>query len=113
MWGLLVQVIGGLLLIAVVFFCVFPELLWFFLEGNVNGEGNPSKRATSPDRDAELKNLIGRRGRSKSPLQLAGKVEIDGDLYEAMSDDGFVECGTFIRVIDIRGVVVIVEPIGG
>lgn len=111
MWEFVVKVVGGLLLILALFFFMVPEILFTIIDGDVSKKGSPSTHANLPEGEEELKSLVGRSGRSESPLQLAGKIEVDGKLYEAISDDGFVERGTDVRVMDIRGKVVVVERI--
>ena len=45
------------------------------------------------------KNLIGQIGRAKTVLRPSGKVEVEGKIYDAVSEQSFVEKGTTIRVV--------------
>lgn len=56
--------------------------------------------------------LIGKRGRTKSPLRPAGKAEIEGDYLDVFSDGGFIDAGTVIEVVRREGNRVIVREIG-
>jgi membrane-bound serine protease (ClpP class) len=52
----------------------------------------------SPSRKADLIE-IGTLGITATPLRTAGRVEFDGRLVDAQSEDGFIEQGTRVRVI--------------
>ena len=43
--------------------------------------------------------LIGKSGVASTVLRLSGKVKIDGVSYDALSEDGFIEKGTNVKVI--------------
>lgn len=49
--------------------------------------------------DLSLNNLIGQEGKAYTVLRPAGKIEIDGNLYEAASQTGFIDRGAAIRVV--------------
>ncbi len=47
----------------------------------------------------EAKKLIGKEGVASTVLRLSGKVQIEGKTYDAVSEDGFIEKGTPVRII--------------
>lgn len=60
---------------------------------------------SSPD----LSSLIGKEGMAATVLRLSGKVIIDGEFYDAVSESGFIEKGKKIRVIRFENAQVYVE----
>ena len=95
-----------LLIGALVFFCgtivgialIFAELHWlsrsrvgsiFFLGKEVSGKSNP---AIAPDE------IIGQSGEARTPLNPSGYARIDGQEYEAFSQDGYLPKGAAIEV---------------
>ncbi len=52
--------------------------------------------------------LAGRRGRAVSPLRPSGKVEIDGELHDVVSEGDFVEAGEAVEVLRVEGLRVVV-----
>ncbi len=57
--------------------------------------------------------LMGRTGMSTSPLVPAGKAQIGNELIDVITDGRMVERGTAIRVVQVLGNRVIVEPENG
>ncbi|MGB0768385.1 MAG: NfeD family protein [Phycisphaeraceae bacterium] len=47
---------------------------------------------------------------TRTGLRPAGNVEIDGQLIDVTSTGGFVESGTTVRVLEVHGAVIVVEP---
>ncbi len=47
----------------------------------------------------EFKELIGKIGVASTVLRLSGKISVDGKFYDAVSEDGFIDKGTKIKVI--------------
>lgn len=47
----------------------------------------------------EYKELKGKTGVATTVLRLSGKVQVDGKYYDAVSEDGFIEKGTKVKVI--------------
>lgn len=60
---------------------------------------------SSPD----LSSLIGKEGIAATVLRLSGKVIIDGEFYDAVSESGFIEKGKKIKVIRFENAQVYVE----
>lgn len=60
---------------------------------------------SSPD----LSSLIGKEGIAATVLRLSGKVIIDGEFYDAVSESGFIEKGEKIKVIRFENAQVYVE----
>lgn len=55
--------------------------------------------------------LVGKTGRAVTSLRPAGQAEIDGERYDVVTDGAFVEVGVAIRVDEVEGFRVVVEPI--
>ena len=58
----------------------------------------------------ELRALIGKRGKAKSPMMPSGAIEIDGQSYDAVSDGVAVENEQAIRVVAVRNNRLLVRP---
>jgi membrane-bound serine protease (ClpP class) len=54
-------------------------------------------------------NLIGKNGRSLTVLRPSGKVLIDGEIYDAISETGFMDKGVWIKVVRTENAQVYVE----
>lgn len=52
--------------------------------------------------DSKQKDLIGKTGLASTNLRPSGKVEIDDDYYDAISEIGFISRGEKVKVIDYR-----------
>ncbi|MCX7985538.1 MAG: nodulation protein NfeD [Bacteroidales bacterium] len=46
-----------------------------------------------------LSALVGKTGKSVSILRPAGKIEIDGNVYDAISESGFIDSGAAVKVV--------------
>ncbi|MFW5945099.1 MAG: NfeD family protein [Bacteroidota bacterium] len=49
--------------------------------------------------DAEMKNLVGKTGVASTVLRPGGKVDIDGEIYDARAEIGFIDKGEKVKVI--------------
>lgn len=58
----------------------------------------------------ELRALIGKRGKAKSPMMPGGAIEIEGQSYDAVSDGVSVEDEQAIRVVAVRNNRLVVRP---
>ncbi|MDR0811887.1 MAG: nodulation protein NfeD [Paludibacter sp.] len=47
----------------------------------------------------ETAETVGKEGNAYTVLRLSGKVQIDNEIYDAISEDGFIEKGTRVKVI--------------
>jgi len=47
----------------------------------------------------DAKELIGQQGVASTVLRLSGKVQVEGKIYDAVSEDGFIEKGTIVQII--------------
>lgn len=66
--------------------------------------------------DSQQKQLVGKTGTAHTVLRPGGKVVVDGEIYDARSEIGFIEKGEAVRIIDYgtsQLVVVRDEPIEG
>lgn len=59
-----------------------------------------------------LTGLIGKEGIAKTALRPSGKVAIDGELYDSISEAGFIEKETAVRVVRFENAQIYVEAIG-
>ena len=61
--------------------------------------------------DVNQKNLVGKTGVAVSVLRPSGKVEIDGEVYDAVSTDGFTPKGeTVVVKKDLAGQLYVTKP---
>lgn len=89
-------------------FAILPKIPFargFFLRAPDITE---SQRHAADHTDAAL---LHRTGHALSPLRPAGRAEIDGISRDVVTRGGMVEPGTAIRVVQLSGNRVIVEPI--
>ena len=49
--------------------------------------------------EGKHKNLVGKTGIAHTILRPSGMIEIDGEIYDAMSNYGFIEKGSKIKVV--------------
>ncbi|HED53088.1 MAG TPA: hypothetical protein ENJ00_02670 [Phycisphaerales bacterium] len=62
------------------------------------------------DEPDDLAALVGRDAVAHSPLRPSGRIELDGQLYDAMSAFGIIDSGTRVRVVRAESWQVVVEP---
>lgn len=72
----------------------------------------PQSQDVLPDnpRLRVLKSLIGKVGRAKGPMLPSGPVVIEGRTIDAVSEGMAIEAGQLVRVVQVRGMEVIVQP---
>lgn len=61
--------------------------------------------------DPQLTELIGREGRSLTPLRPAGTASIADRTVDVVTDGFYVEAGARVRVTKVEGARVVVEPV--
>jgi membrane-bound serine protease (ClpP class) len=73
----------------------------------------PTSEEVMPDSDQRrrLRGLVGRVGRAKSRMLPSGAVIIDGHTVDAVSEGQPIEPGQPVRVIEVRGTMVVVRPV--
>lgn len=54
--------------------------------------------------------FIGHRGSSTTDLRPAGKIMLDGKIYDAVSTGAFIEAGSHVRVVKYENAQLYVEP---
>ena len=59
--------------------------------------------------DSHLSGLVGKTGTALTFMRPAGKVEVDGEIYDAVTDAGVVEQGTTVRVVRFENAQLVVE----
>lgn len=57
-------------------------------------------------------NMVGKEGTAATVLRPSGKVEIDGEYYDGISDTGFIEKGSRVKVVRFENAQVYVTAIG-
>jgi membrane-bound ClpP family serine protease len=73
----------------------------------------PSAEDVLPDSDERrrLRQLVGRVGRAKSTMLPSGAVMVDGQMIDAVSEGMPIEPEQPVRVIEVRGAMVVVRPV--
>lgn len=62
-------------------------------------------------RRRELQQLVGKVGQAKSPMLPSGAMVLEGRTINAQSDGLPIEAGQWVRVVDVRGNRVVVQPV--
>jgi membrane-bound serine protease (ClpP class) len=75
----------------------------------------PTADEMRPDNEQlrELKKLIGRVGVARTVMLPSGEIDIDGRLIDAIAPGVAIEPGQRVRVVDVRGARVFVQPVTG
>lgn len=84
----------------------FPRKAPLILDESLKDTGQP--QALHDQR----KQLLGKTGVAMTSLMPSGKIEIDHQIYDAISSAGFIEAGTQIEVTEIDELRIIVRPKG-
>ena len=100
--------LGGaiVLWVAINYLCVIGDT-------HIFGKRRPKK--FTPDRLPTIRptqldpSIIGKKGVSHTRLNPAGYALIDGVRYDALSEAGYIEQGTAIKIVEIRGNNIIIE----
>ncbi len=73
----------------------------------------PTAEEVLPDSEAHrrLRELVGHAGRTKSKMLPSGAVVVDGQTIDAVSEGVPIESGQLVRVIAVRGSMVVVRPV--
>jgi len=58
----------------------------------------------------EMAQMVGRSGVALSALRPAGRADFDGKLLDVVTDGGFIEKGMRVRILEVHGSRVVVEP---
>lgn len=92
----------------------FVLMIW--LSNKIGSKGMFRKVALHKDlEDAHsspsLTPLIGKEGTAFTVLRPSGKVMIDGELYDGVSESGFIEKGTLVKVVRFENAQVYVETL--
>jgi len=54
--------------------------------------------------DLHQKDMVGKTGIAKTMLRPSGKVEIDGEIFDAVAEEGLIDKGTSVRIVkDVAG----------
>ncbi|MEO0583958.1 MAG: NfeD family protein [Bacteroidota bacterium] len=69
------------------------------------------KKRAKPSQPEPIKtDMIGRKGRTLTPLKIFGYIDIDGKEIEVMSSKGFIPSGCLVKIIEKRMGWYLVEP---
>ena len=66
---------------------------------------------TEAEKLADYSDLLGQTGIASTPLRPAGKIKIGEDLIQVVSDGTVVAAGQAVRVTEVNGTRVVVEPV--
>ncbi len=80
----------------------FALMIW--LSGKIGHKGILRKMALETDLEEAVSTpihgeLVGKEGTAATVLRPSGKVEIEGELYDGVSESGFIEQGSRVKVI--------------
>ena len=64
---------------------------------------------TSESANQETHNLVGKTGKAMTVLRPSGKVIIDNEVYDAVSNQGFINSGTMVKVVKFENMQIYVE----
>jgi len=65
--------------------------------------------ATSESADQKTHSLVGKTGKAMTVLRPSGKVIIDNEVYDAVSNQGFIDRGTTVTVVKFENMQIYVE----
>ena len=73
----------------------------------------PTAEEVLPDNEERrrLRQLVGRLGKVKSKMLPSGAVQIDGQMIDAVSEGMPLEPGQTVRVLEVRGTMVVVRAV--
>ena len=71
---------------------------------------NPSEDDSQPEQEDERTELIGKIGKTKTPMLLAGAVIIEGEVFDAVSEGPAIEANQLVIVTDVSGNRIQVRP---
>jgi membrane-bound serine protease (ClpP class) len=92
----------------------FVLMLW--LSSRIGHKGLFSEVALNTDLESSVSvpvftGMTGKEGRAATVLRPSGKVWIEGELYDGISDSGFIEKGTPVKVVRYESAQVYVQAI--
>lgn len=93
----------------------FAAMLW--LSSRIGEKGIFRKMALHANVDKtvamafDVSGLIGREGKAQTVLRPSGKIIVDGEIYDAVSDTGFIERGESVKIIRFENSQLYVERI--
>ena len=98
----IILVVGGLTTVLLGLGIGFTLVIW--LSNKIGHKGPLKKMALNADLEKavsspNLTQLIGKEGTAATVLRPSGKVSIEGELYDGVSESGFIEKGTPIKVV--------------
>jgi membrane-bound serine protease (ClpP class) len=101
---------GALGAIALAFaFARFLPHIPYFNRLSLGPVGSQTGSAVAPP-GAPSHPLVGATGVAETQLRPAGRARIDGKRFDVVTEGAYVQPGTSVRVVDVRGHVVVVRP---
>ncbi|MDR0230918.1 MAG: nodulation protein NfeD [Dysgonamonadaceae bacterium] len=96
---------------------VLGFVLMIYLSSKIGSKGIFRKIALTTDLensisiDTEVKTLVGAEGEAVTVLRPSGKIMVNNEIYDAVSEIGFIEKGTKIKVNKVESAQFYVEPV--
>ena len=88
---------------------------WFGLGGSEDGRGTDDLQAKEAEaaRQAKhhLKDMIGQQGLTVTELRPVGRIEVNGERHEAISESGIIDAGTPIEIVNAYDAQLKVRPV--
>jgi len=90
-------------------------ILTLWLSSRIGEKGMFRKIALTTDlsdsgsADLEVRSIIGKTGKAMTVLRPSGKVIIDNEVYDAVSNRGFIDAGTSVTVVKFENMQIYVE----
>lgn len=110
-------VLQSLTVVVIASFLSFIGSIWISKKlFGANGIGGLSLNTVQKSEDGysnvdnNFRTMKGRTGIAKTMLRPSGSVEIDGEYYDALAENGFIEVNTAIRVVRTSASQLYVEP---
>lgn len=74
-------------------------------------ESNNIKSESCKIENKDMEYFIGKRGKTKSMLRPAGKIDLDGVMLDAVTEGAFIEVNKEVEVIKVDGIRIVVKEI--
>lgn len=113
--GIVVRIVNGLnvtqsvmmILLVIAVFALFGIIMVQSAKHGVLGRTGLFENKTSistdyNEPDKAMRKLVGKTGKTVSPLNLGGKAKINGKIYDVISINSYIEPNTRIKVAEIK-----------
>lgn len=123
--GVIVEIcMGGMtafqvIMLILIVLVVYLSCIWLMIRSAKDGklgksglfESRPTISQNYNVTKDSLKELVGKTGVAISELNMAGQAEIDGKIYDVVSEMAFIEKNSHIKVVKIKDNTIIVKKI--